>query len=55
MHTDDYHYRLNQFQRDAVMRAANRRRLIQKALERRPKTKRDYAAALMTLWHSLFR
>jgi hypothetical protein len=55
MRTDDYHYRLNQFQRDAVIRAANRRRLIHKALENRPKTKRAYAVALLTLWHSLFR
>jgi hypothetical protein len=55
MHTDDYHYRLNQLQRERVMRAANRRRLVHQAMERRPKTQRAYAAALMTLWHSLFR
>ena len=55
MYTHDYQYRLNQLQRDAVIRAANRRRLIQQAVERRPNTKRDFAAALMTLWHSLFR
>ena len=55
MYTDDYHYRLNQLQRDAVIRAANRRRLIQQAIERHPKTIRAYAAALMALWHSLFR
>ena len=55
MYTDDYHYRLNQLQRERVMRAANRHRLIQQAMERRPKAKHTYVAALMTLWHSLFR
>lgn len=55
MHTDDYHYRLNQFQRDEVLRAARRQHLIRLALERRPKTKRAYTAALLALWQSLFR
>jgi tetratricopeptide (TPR) repeat protein len=55
MHTDDYQYRLNQHHRDEVMRAARRQHLAQLALARRPKTKRAYAAALLALWHSLFR
>lgn len=55
MHTDDYHYRLNQLHRDSVVRAVRRQQLIRLALERRPKSKRAYVLALMTLWHSLFR
>jgi len=55
MRTDDYQYRLNQLHREEVMRAARRQHLAQQALERRPKTKRAYDAALMLLWHSLFR
>jgi hypothetical protein len=55
MHTDDYQYRMNQLYRERVMRAANRRHLIRTATERRPKSRREYSAALMALWHSLFR
>lgn len=49
------HYRLNCEQRDRVIRAANQQRLIKVALERAPKTRRQYAAALLTLWQSLIR
>jgi hypothetical protein len=55
MHTDDYRYRLNQLQREHVMSAIHRRRLIHKATERRPKNQREFSAFLMALWQSLFR
>lgn len=48
-------YRLDQLHREDVMRRARRQQLSQKALDNRPKTRRAYNVALMTLLQSLFR
>lgn len=53
--TDHYRYRLGQLHREDVMRAARHQHLAKLALERRPKTSRAYAQALIALWQSLFR
>jgi hypothetical protein len=55
MKTDTYHYQLNRSHRDDVMRQARQHQLLRAASERSPKTRRTYAAALLALWHSLFR
>lgn len=48
-------YRLDQLHRQDVMRQARRQQLITKALANRPKSRRSYHIALMTLLQSLFR
>ncbi len=55
MNTDQYHYRMNQLRREDVMRAARREHLLRLAQERRPKHRREYLAALVTLLHSIAR
>lgn len=55
MNTDNYHYRLNQLHREDIQRAVRRHELLRLATERRPKTVQAYTAALLALWHSLFR
>ena len=48
-------YHLDQLHREDVMRQARRQQLIQKALDNRPKSRRSYHVAIMTLLQSLFR
>jgi hypothetical protein len=55
MNTDNYYYRLNREQRDRLLRAAQKERLIRIAIERAPKSHKRYVIALMTLAQSLFR
>lgn len=55
MNTDTYHYRVNQLHREDVQRDVRRQQLLRLAAERRPKTMQAYTAALLILWHLLFR
>jgi len=55
MKTDTYHYQLNREQRDRLLRAAERQRLVRIALERAPKSRRQYVIALIAMAQSLFR
>jgi hypothetical protein len=55
MDTRPDQYKIDQYRRDALLRAARREHLIRIAIAQKPRTPRTYYAALITLLQSLTR